>query len=305
MSLVSPPAPIEIDLSGGEGFQFRAAAWEYLQAHPNLTGAERGSSDQQLLGLLAERLVRRELGQPLEPTPGQAAGHDVLLPSGVRMDVKCRGGERPFRLTYDSPDGVPREAKHNLFARQVYNPSLETDVYLFVHLQTPKRSKGPGTARQRNWRAFVCGWASKLRVARDGVYLPRGSLTERGGSWFTYRGQEVEFYHHSLVALPSVASLNQLTPTDVGADQQCRLGLNLTRADATRIVSDLVGRGLLAAGDAEAFRGSLAVAGNVGPILHANQYHHLVEWLVAEGRLSSDAPARLGRQMSKVPFSGV
>ena len=42
------------------------------------------------------------------------------------------------------------------------------------------------------------GLDQNKRVAREGVYLERGSLTEQGRTWFTYRGQEIEYYNNNL-----------------------------------------------------------------------------------------------------------
>ena len=125
---------------------------------------------------------------------------------------------------YTSSDGIPREAKHNLFARQVFDNRLDTDIYLMTHLERPKPGTLPGTSRQRKWKLYVCGWVSKGRAKREGVYLPRGSLTERGISgWFPYRGQEIEFYNKNLNGISAVEELFELTKEDVGQDEK-RLG---------------------------------------------------------------------------------
>lgn len=108
----------------------------------------------------------------------------------LKLDVKCRGGALPFEEEYESNDGIVREAKHNFFARQIHDEKLDAEIYLMTHLETPSNRELPGTTRQRKWILYICGWVSKERVVHEGVYLPRGSLTEQGRTWFTYRGQE-------------------------------------------------------------------------------------------------------------------
>lgn len=86
-------------------------------------------------------------------------GYDILLPSGVKVDVKCRGGIRPFQEEYLSSDGLAREAKHNFFARQIFDKNLDTDIYVMTHLETPSSRMLPGTQRQRKWiYMFVAGY---------------------------------------------------------------------------------------------------------------------------------------------------
>ena len=86
---------------------------------------------------------------------------------------------------------------------------------------------------------------SKERVANEGVYLPRGSLTEQGRTWFTYRGQEIEYYNRNLNGLETVEDLLSIDPQDVEKDRNHKGDLNLTSVDAIRIAYDLIGRGVL------------------------------------------------------------
>ena len=174
------PKPIIIKLTDELGFSLRKKAADYIAANQNRTGAERGSSEEQGFGALAEMVIRNKLGMPEINPENHPLGYDILLPSRVKLDVKCRGGALPFKEEYESNDGIAREAKHNFFARQIYDKQLNTDIYLMTHLETPKNRELPGTTRQRKWILYICGWTSKERVAREGVYLPRGSLTEQG-----------------------------------------------------------------------------------------------------------------------------
>jgi len=300
-----PPRPLEVDLRNEWAYQLRTRAAEWLDDYVTTTGAERGTAEQQGYGALAEVVVRNLLGLSDIRPPDQSAGFDIELPSGVKVDVKCRGGAFPFQEQYEGRDGLPREAKHNLFARQVYDEDLDTDVYLMVHLRTPQNGQLPGTTRQRNWRLYVCGWVSKLRAVREGVYLPRGSLTERGGSWFVYRGQEVEFYNKNLNGLTAVRDLLQVDSQDVEEDSRRVGGFNLTSVDAARIVYDLVGRGLMSQDRIGPISELLAFGGRVGPILHPNQYAHFARWLHAQGLVTQPELDLIIQQLPAEPYAGI
>lgn len=280
------PLPIVIKLTDELGLQLRQKAADYITANQNRTGAERGSRDEQGFGALAEIVIRNKLGMPEINPEDHPLGYDILLPSGVKLDVKCRGGSLPFKETYDSDDGIPREAKHNFFARQLHDERLDTDIYLMTHLETPSNRELPGTKRQKKWVLYVCGWVSKERVAKEGVYLPRGSLTEQGKTWFTYRGQEIEFYHRNLNGLENVTDLLSIEKTNVERDATHKGDLNLTSVDATRIAYDLIGRGVLSEKHVAFIQKELGLSGQVKPILHPNQYFHLLKWLQERGELT-------------------
>ena len=239
------PKPIIIKLTDELGFQLRQKAAEYIANNKNRTGAERGSSEEQGFGALAEMIIRNKFGMPEINPDNHPLGYDVLLPSGVKLDVKCRGGSLPFKEEYESSDGITREAKHNFFARQIYDEKLDAEIYLMTHLETPSNRELPGTKRQRKWILYICGWVSKERVEREGVYLPRGSLTEQGRTWFTYRGQEIEFYNRNLNGLDNLENLLSIERVDVEKDKKNKGDLNLTSVDAVRIAYDLIGRGVL------------------------------------------------------------
>lgn len=305
MYIPVPPRPIEIDLNTPESFELRQKAARYLAAHPNVTGAERGTMERQGYGALAEIVIRKQLG--LEPIKDEdhPIAYDLLLPSGVKVDVKCRGGDRPFLESYESSDGVPREAKHNFYARQIYDDTLDTDVYLMTHLMTPSDGTLPGTPRQRKWKLYICGWVSKARVKREGVYLSRGAISERANSWFPYQGQEIEFYHRHLNGLETLAGLLKLDPADVRSDADKTGNLHLTSADAIRITSDLVGRGVLEPRHLEKVKGELGIPTAVKPILHPNQYFHLLEWLKIKGHASDAEIKKLEAVMKREDFTGI
>jgi hypothetical protein len=299
------PVPIVINLSDSQGFALRQKAAEYLLKNKNISGAERGSAEEQGFGALAEIVIRNKLGMPLINPVDHPLEYDILLPSGVKLDVKCRGGTLPFREMYLSGDGIPREAKHNFFARQIYDPSLDTDIYLLTHLETPSDRGLPGTTRQRKWKLYVCGWVSKERVAREGVYLPRGSLTEQGNTWFTYRGQEIEFYHRNLNGLNGISDLLSIELSDVEKDKSKVSDLNLTSVDALRIGYDLVGRGILTTNQIEFIQKSVKLDKTVKPILHPNQYIHLLDWLAKHGQITSHVIDTAKQTLPEVPYTGI
>lgn len=299
------PKPIVVKLADALGFQLRQKAAAYIATNQNRTGAERGSSEEQGFGALAEIVIRNKLQMPEINPEDHPIGYDLLLPSGVKVDVKCRGGALPFKEEYESDDGIAREAKHNFFARQIYDANLNTDIYLMTHLETPSKRELPGTSRQRKWALYICGWVSKTRVENEGVYLPRGSLTEQGRTWFTYRGQEIEFYNRNLNGLKTVEDLTSILPEDVEQDKQRKGDLNLTSVDVVRIVYDLIGRNVLSEKHLAFVKKEINLDKIVKPILHANQYMHLLKWLKEKGVVSNGEIEKAREVLTEEPFSGI
>lgn len=301
-----PPKPLMFSLSDKNSFELRERAAEYLKKNLNKKGAERGSEDQQGFGVLAETVIRHLLGLEDLELDKHPLSYDIELPAKVKVDVKCRGGEKPFQEEYLGSDGLPREAKHNLFARQVYDDRLDTDLYLMTHLEHPKAAVLPGTTRQKKWKFYICGWVSKKRAAKEGVYLPRGSLTERGmQGWFPYRGQEIEFYNKNLNGLDDIRDLLKINKKDVELDGKKSKSLNLTSVDAVRIVYDLVGRGLLNRSAIDFVKKQLGVKMTIKPFLHPNQYHHLLEWLRENRRITKTEVKRAKKILPGKDYEGI
>ncbi len=308
MYIYKHPTPIVIKLTDEWGFEMRNKAAEYVAKNLNKTGAERGSGDEQGFGALAEIIIRNKLGMPLINPEDHPLAYDLFLPSGIKVDVKCRGGVMPFREEYESSDGIAREAKHNFFARQIFDPMLNTDIYLMTHLETPNGKVGrglPGTKRQRKWVLYVCGWVSKERVLREGVYLERGSLTEQGRTWFTYRGQEIEYYNNNLNGIETIDDLLGIERVNVEVDKKTKGMLNVTSVDAIRMAFDLVGRGVLKEEQVMQLQNKLNLKGFVKPILSQNQYFHLVRWLIENGIAGDDEVKKLSEIMKEEPYSGI
>jgi len=299
------PKPIVVKLTDELGFRLRQKAAEYIAANQNRTGAERGSSEEQGFGALAEMVIRNKLGMPEINPEDHPLGYDLLLPSGVKVDVKCRGGALPFKEEYESNDGIAREAKHNFFARQINDENLDTDIYVMTHLETPSNRELPGTTRQRKWILYICGWVSKERVSNEGVYLPRGSLTEQGRTWFTYRGQEIELYNRNLNGLGEVEDLLSIESTDVEKDKKHKGDLNLTSVDAVRITYDPIGRGVLSEKHLAFIQKEIGLNRIVKPILHSNQYFHLLNWLKGKGALTDSEVEKARKIFQEEPYSGI
>lgn len=298
-----PPAPIIINLSGQEGLDLREKASKFVKEN-FVKGAEKGNSEEQGFGVLAEVVLRHYLRLPYKNTD-DPLGYDILLESGIKIDIKCRGGTLPFKEVYISDDGVPREAKHNFFARQLYDDKLDTDIYLMTHLETPSVRALPGTKRQKKWKLYICGWVSKTRVIREGVFLPRGSLTEQGRSWFTYRGQEIEFYNKNLNGLEKLEDILLINKEDFKVDENKKGDLNLTTVDALRIAYDLVGRGILKQNHIEYIKKELNITQHVKSILHSNQYFHLLKWLDENQQLKNGELERIEKIMKKEKFEKI
>lgn len=299
------PKPIIIPLVDAHGYELRQKAATYIEEYMNLTGAERGSAEEQGFGALSEIVIKNKLSMPAINPKYHPIGYDLILPSGVKVDVKCRGGKLAFKEEYLSNDGIPREAKHNLFARQIYDENLDTDIYLMTHLERPSTGTLPGTKRQKKWILYVCGWVSKKRVIREGVYLPRGSLTEQGNTWFPYRGQEIEFYNRNLNGLENVEDLRTIERADVDKDEIYEGAVNLTSVDTIRIVYDLIGRGILNEKHLDFIKSETKLSKIVKPILHPNQYIHLLKWLKQKGILSEADLKKAEEILQQIPFSGI
>ena len=177
-----------------------------------------------------------------------------------------------------------------------------------THLETPSSKAGrslPGTKRQKKWILYVCGWVSKDRVAREGVYLQRGSLTEQGNTWFTYRGQEIEFYHKNLNGIDDIDDLLKIERADVDRDKVAKGELNVTSVDAIRMAYDLVGRGVLREKHVLSLQKHLNMNQFIKPILCQNQYFHLVRWLKENGIVGDEELNRLVAVMKEEPYSGI
>lgn len=303
-----PPHPITIELgysalTKDRGYKLRKEAYEYIKTNKS-RGAQAANDDRQGYGILAEIVIRAELGlssiQKEHPLT-----YDILSKNNVKIDVKCRGGEKDFEEMYPASDGFSREAKHNLFARQLYDKSLTADIFLLTHLRRPAgKSSLPGKERDRSWRLFICGWISKKRVLKEAVYIPPGNITEQGDRWFPYQYHNVEIYNKCLNGFSSLKELMEIAPADVKTDENKPLSLHMTSVDAYRIGADLVGRGIIRKSTFDFIRKTFGLNDKVKPVLHANQYFHLMEWLKTKGKASNLEFKKLRKIISKENFEG-
>lgn len=298
------PHPIVISLAGEEGFRLRQLAADYLAENQNITGAQRGSTAEQSYGALAEIVIRNKLGMPEINPKEHPLGYDILLPTQIKLDVKCRGGEKAFLEEYIGSDSLPREAKHNIFARQMYDKNLDAEIFLMTHLERPKGAVLPGTLRQRKWNLYICGWISKKRIIREGVYLPPGSISERGREWFAYRAHEIEIYNRNLNGLAQLKDILNITKEDVEKDEIRKGDLNLTRVDTLRIGYDMAGRGIIDANQLNFIVNELKLASGVGSFLHANQLAHVLKWLKENGLLTEQQYEDKTKQITIEEFKG-
>jgi len=128
-------------LNGPDGLGLRQQALAEAEAALR-SGGESGNIDQQATGKLAEIVLRKLVPAVADPAD---LGHDFILPTGLRVDSKCRGGEQPFERAYfAAPQRHPREAKHNFDAGQIFGGDVtrggrkgNADIYVLSHLQRP------------------------------------------------------------------------------------------------------------------------------------------------------------------------
>lgn len=304
------PHPIVVELgynslTKDQGYKLRLQAYEYVKNNKS-QGAQAANDDRQGYGILAEIVIRNQLDLPRIDKDPHPVSYDIKSNKGVKIDVKCRGGEKNFEEGYLGEDGFLREAKHNLFARQLFDKSLNADVFLLTHLKRPQsRSSLPGNLKDRSWKLFICGWVSKKRAIREAVYIPPGGITEQGKRWFPYQYHNIEIYNKCLNGLNKLQEILNLELKDIRDDENKPLGLHMTAVDAYRIVSDLIGRGILKDNVLKLIKKEFKLTDKVKPILHPNQYFHLMEWLIKKGQASSGDLKRLQKSMKEIRFKGL
>lgn len=304
------PHPIVIDLgynslTKDQGYKFRAEAYKYVKNNRS-EGAQAANDDRQGYGILAEIVIRDKLGLPKIDKDEHPVSYDLKSKKGVKIDVKCRGGEKNFEEGYLGDDGFLRESKHNLFARQLFDKSLHSDIFLLTHLKRPTgRSSLPGGLRDRSWRLFICGWISKKRALTEAVYIPPGGITEQGRRWFPYQYQNIEIYNKCLNGLDELQNILVLEQKDVREDEKKSLNLHMTGVDAYRIVSDLIGRGIIKHDVLKFIKKEFKLTDKVKPVLHPNQYFHLLAWLIIKEKASLNDLKRLQKVMEEIRFEGL
>lgn len=297
---------IAIELLKEEGYQLRLEALKYALKNV-ISGKSAGSLEEQATGRLAELVIKKYLPDAKHRKDTDTdTGHDfVLSPDGVKLDVKCRGGQEPFKFEY-----YGRETKHNLYARQVFGENYDAEMYLFCHLQKHKTKKKiseinelqdfikehdiepkileqktpfPGTKNQRSgWVLYICGWLSKER-AKSGLFLPAGSLSERGDRSFAYRDDNIEIFNKNLNSVELIdevlTPLNDFDKDNLDKDKELSIEIDrnfhITTTDVNRIVYDLKALDVISE-----IPDQLDIKWE--PILHQNQYYHVIRFLEKE-----------------------
>lgn len=133
----------------------------------------------------------------------------------------------------------------------------------------------------------------------------RGSIEEQGRTWFTYRGQEIEFYNKSLNGFSKISDLLKILKADVRKDEKRKGDLNITSVDALRIAYDLIGRGILKQKHIKFIKSKAGFTKAVKPILHPNQYFHLLRWLKENRQVSTRDYHKAKKLMTEEPYAGI
>lgn len=148
----------------------------------------------------------------------------------------------------------------------------------------------------------ICGWVSKKRVIRDGVFLPRGSLTERLRDWFSYKGDEIEFFNKNLNGIENLQDILAIEQMDIEKDIIKESSLNMTSVDALRITYDLVGRGVLKRSHIGKIKNKLGMIAADRTTFHPNQYFHLLRWLYEQSLATKGEIKKLKNLMKEVDY---
>lgn len=294
---------ISIDLNGKQNLKIRVDVDEYVEGNwdeikGNFSRARNQSEPSKKLeikkGLLAQYAVRMAAGLKGIEDPDSDLAADLTNPHGLKMDVKTENIDIEFQTEYAGSGDIMRSAKHNFHARQLFDPNLKsTDLYIITRLRTGNKFPGTGSAAEKRWRLWICGWVSKRRVIQEGVLIPRGGITERGHKFFDYRSHNYEFYQHALNDIDGdlkkwFVGINKndvMRDTEKNPDntRQC------TTADAQRIIADLLTRQILTRRQYDTINAYLGLKEvHIPPILHANHTVRFVRHLVSLGYLDTN-----------------
>ena len=299
---------ILIDLNGPENHAFRKEVsdhvddrWDVLRPKFGITKQSNAESRKMEIkrGFLAQYVVRLNVGLAgIDDGDDSDYSADLITPSGITIDVKTEGINFDFQEEYAGSGGVMRQAKHNFHPRQLYDPNLaKTDIFLVVRMRTGGKFPGSGMRTEKKWKMWICGWVSKKRVINEGVLIPRGGITEQGGSFFAYRGHNVEFYQNALNPVESLqAWFGGLTRDEIERDEAANPDstMQCTTADAQRIAGDLLARNVISRGQFDSINRAIGLGeARVPPVLHSNHTVRFVRYMVNRGLLSDDTLGRL------------
>lgn len=105
--------------------------------------------------------------------------------------------------------------------------------------------------------------------------------------------------------MEKVEDLLSIEPVDIEKDDQQKGDLNLTSVDAVRIAYDLIGRGVLSERHLAFIQKETGLSKIVKPILHSNQYFHLLNWLKEKGALTENEIEKARQILQEEPYRGI
>ena len=300
---------LKIDLNGSNGIDMRREVHEHVESNWDKVGSSykksRGASEESRKmevkrGYLAQYVIRKRVGLAGIDASDVDYSADLINLHGIKIDVKSEGIKFAFQEAYEGSGGIPRQAKHNFYPRQLFDPNLKsTDLFLVTRIQTGDAFPGSGWRSEKRWNLWVCGWVSKKRVMQEGILIPRGGITEQGQKFFAYRSHNVEFYQYALNPVDDLAGwFNRITKDDVRNDEsrhpddtrQC------TTADAQRIIGDLLIKEVIDRDQFEEINRAIDLEGkHVPSILHDNHTVRFVRYLIRQGHLPTTILERLGQ----------
>jgi len=108
-----------------------------------------------------------------------------------------------------------------------------------------------------------------------------------------------------LNGLAEINDLLKIKKSDVKKDENYEGGLNITSVDAIRITYDLIGRGILQNRHIEFIKSKTNIIKTVKPILHFNQYFHLLRWLRKNRQITDKDYEKIEKIISEEPYSGI
>lgn len=299
---------IYVDLNGRQHIKTREEVNEYVEVNwdrlkKNFSLAKNQSESNKKLeikkGFLAQYAVRKAVGLSGIEDDDLDLAADLINPHGLKMDVKTENVDIAFKTEYVGSGGIMRGTKHNFYARQLFDPNLRsTDLYIVTRLQTSANFPGTGSANEKRWRLWICGWVSKQRVMQEGVLIPRGGISERGHKFFDYRSHNYEFYQHALNDLDGDLKDWFVTITRDAVTRDSNKNPHETRqcttADGQRIIGDLLTRQIITRPQYDRINRYLGLEGkHVPPILHTNHTVRFVKHLVNIEYLDESILAKL------------
>ena len=137
---------LKIDLNGSNGIDFRKEVHDHVEDNWDMMESKFKKSRTQTTeakklevkkGFLSQYVVRRHVGLEGIDAGDMDYSSDLTNPNGIKIDVKMEGIKIDFKEEYDGSGGIMRQAKHNFYPRQLFDPNLATtDLFLVTRLRT-------------------------------------------------------------------------------------------------------------------------------------------------------------------------